>query len=163
MPPRSTVNEADLEEAFLKGSGPGGQKINKTSSAVQLKHLPTGIVIKSQETRSRTQNRKIARRVLAEKLEVMEKGSESRVAVKGEVKRKKKASQSKKTKRKYKALEEAGAMAATEGVVEGGQNETNQDNGREEEDSDATAKFGHSGRFEEKRDGRERPPDPPRI
>ncbi|KAI9826245.1 MAG: hypothetical protein M1819_007413 [Sarea resinae] len=105
MPPRPKVDEAEIEEAFLKGSGPGGQKINKTSSAVQLKHLPTGIVIKSQETRSRTQNRKMARLLLAEKLEEMEKGPESRRAVKAEVAKKRKASKTKKAKRKYKKLD----------------------------------------------------------
>ncbi|KAH0408375.1 hypothetical protein KCU90_g21991, partial [Aureobasidium melanogenum] len=67
LPPRPTILESDITEAFLKGTGPGGQKINKTSSAVQLKHLPTGLVIKCQETRSRSQNRKIARRILAER------------------------------------------------------------------------------------------------
>ncbi|KAL9098886.1 MAG: hypothetical protein Q9187_009581, partial [Circinaria calcarea] len=92
---------------------------NKTSSAVQLKHLPSGIVIKSQATRSRTQNRKIARRLLAEKLEVLEKGPESRVAVKGEIRRKKKASKSKKAKRKYRGMAgEAGEAKDGDGVVE---------------------------------------------
>lgn len=79
---------------------------NKTSSAVQLKHLPTGMVVKSQATRSRTQNRKHARLLLAEKLEDIEKGSESRRAVKGEAKRMKKESKSKKARRKYRKLEE---------------------------------------------------------
>lgn len=101
LPPRPSVKDDDLEESFLKGSGPGGQKINKTSSAVQLKHLPTGVVVKSQATRSRSQNRKIARRILAEKLEDADKGSESRNALKGEIKRKKKASKMKKARRKY--------------------------------------------------------------
>ena len=96
------MKEDDIEEAFLKGSGPGGQKINKTSSAVQLKHVPTGMVIKSQATRSRSQNRKIARRLLAEKLEEAEKGPESRTALKADMKRKKKASKMKKARRKYK-------------------------------------------------------------
>lgn len=102
LPPRPVVKDEDLEESFLKGSGPGGQKINKTSSAVQLKHLPTGVVVKSQATRSRSQNRKIARRILAEKLEDAEKGSQSRNALKGEIKKKKKASKMKKARRKYK-------------------------------------------------------------
>ncbi|KAL8796000.1 MAG: hypothetical protein Q9195_001576 [Heterodermia aff. obscurata] len=101
LPPRPTIEETDLEESFLKGSGPGGQKINKTSSAVQLKHLPTGIVVKSQATRSRTQNRSIARKLLAEKLEYMEKGPESRVALKIDIKAKQKANKRKKAKRKY--------------------------------------------------------------
>ena len=79
-----------------------GSHQNKTSSAVQLKHVPTGTVIKSQATRSRSQNRKIARRLLAEKIEAEEKGPESRAALKADIKRKKKASKSKKARRKYK-------------------------------------------------------------
>ncbi|KAF4624702.1 hypothetical protein G7Y89_g13466 [Cudoniella acicularis] len=101
--------EDEFTEAFLKGSGPGGQKINKTSSAVQLRHLPTGIVLKVQAHRSRSQNRKLARQMLAERIEVLEKGKESRVAVVGEKKRKKKSSATKKSKRKYRLLDEAKA------------------------------------------------------
>ncbi|KAL9137388.1 MAG: hypothetical protein Q9175_001403 [Cornicularia normoerica] len=106
MPPRLVLKEEDIEEAFLKGSGPGGQKINKTASAVQLKHVPTGMTIKSQATRSRSQNRKIARRLLAEKIEAAEKGPESRTALKADIERKKKASKSKKARRKYKTLQD---------------------------------------------------------
>ncbi|KAL9128219.1 MAG: hypothetical protein Q9217_003065 [Psora testacea] len=112
FPPRMVVKDGDLEEAFLKGSGPGGQKINKTSSAVQLKHIPTGMVVKSQATRSRSQNRTIARRLLAEKLEEVEKGPESRTALKAEIKRKKKASKMKKARRKYRDAK--GVEAAAE-------------------------------------------------
>ncbi|KAL8924271.1 MAG: hypothetical protein Q9172_002744 [Xanthocarpia lactea] len=107
FPPRIVISEDDIEESFLKGSGPGGQKINKTSSAVQLKHIPTGMVVKSQATRSRSQNRSIARRLLADKLEDAEKGSESRTALKSETKRKKKASKAKKARRKYRTLNES--------------------------------------------------------
>ncbi|KAJ2970164.1 hypothetical protein NUW58_g9779 [Xylaria curta] len=54
LPPRpKPPPEEEIEESFLKGSGPGGQKINKTNSAVQLKHTPTGLVVKCQATRSR--------------------------------------------------------------------------------------------------------------
>ncbi|KAH0566400.1 hypothetical protein GP486_000183 [Trichoglossum hirsutum] len=113
MPPRPTISEENIEESFLKGSGPGGQKINKTSSAVQLKHIPTGLIIKSQATRSRTQNRKIARRLMAEKLEETEKGPESRRAVKAEVAKKRKASKTKKARRKYRNLGERKAAADT--------------------------------------------------
>jgi peptide chain release factor len=74
---------------------------------VQLKHIPTGLVLKVQATRSRTQNRKIARQMLAERVEEIEKGKDSRVAVIREVKRKRKSSAIKKSKRKYRALEEA--------------------------------------------------------
>lgn len=107
LPPRRKITEDEIEEYFLKGSGPGGQKINKTSSAVQLKHLPTGIVVKSQETRSRQQNRKLARQILSEKLDEMEKGSESRTAIKTERARAKKASANKKSNRKYRKLAES--------------------------------------------------------
>ncbi|KAL2760788.1 hypothetical protein ACRALDRAFT_1066763 [Sodiomyces alcalophilus JCM 7366] len=97
----------EIEESYLKGSGPGGQKINKTSSAVQLKHIPTGIVVKSQATRSRSQNRKIARQILADKLDVLLNGEQSRSAIVGEDKRKKAASAAKKSRRKYRKLEAA--------------------------------------------------------
>jgi len=108
MPDRpGPVNEDEFTEAFLKGSGPGGQKINKTSSAVQLKHIPTGIVLKVQATRSRTQNRKIARQMLADRVEELEKGKGSRIAVVAETKKKRKSSAVKKSKRKYRLLEEA--------------------------------------------------------
>jgi len=107
LPPRPTILESDITEAFLKGTGPGGQKINKTSSAVQLKHLPTGLVIKCQETRSRSQNRKIARRILAERIEVLVMGDDSRAALKAEREKKKKASKNKKARRKYRNLENA--------------------------------------------------------
>nr|POE53293.1 putative peptide chain release factor-like protein, mitochondrial [Quercus suber] len=106
LPPRPVVPDSDLIETFLKGSGPGGQKINKTSSAVQLKHIPTGLVVKSQETRSRQQNRKLARNILAEKLDELEHGEGSRMAIKAERVRVKKASSRKKSLRKYRALAE---------------------------------------------------------
>ncbi|TLS27693.1 hypothetical protein PpBr36_04458 [Pyricularia pennisetigena] len=97
--------ETEIEEAFLKGSGPGGQKINKTNSAVQLKHIPTGIVIKCQETRSRDQNRKIARQILATRLDDLHNGDQSRSAIVGAHKLKKRASAAKKSARKYRKLE----------------------------------------------------------
>ncbi|OLN84993.1 putative peptide chain release factor-like protein, mitochondrial [Colletotrichum chlorophyti] len=113
MPPRpKPPPDSEIEESYLKGSGPGGQKINKTSSAVQLKHIPTGIVVKSQATRSRTQNRKIARELLAQKIDDLHNGDQSRSAIVGEVKRKKAASAAKKSKRKYRKLEEEKADKA---------------------------------------------------
>ncbi|KXJ92969.1 peptide chain release factor class I/class II, partial [Microdochium bolleyi] len=101
----------EFEENFLKGSGPGGQKINKTSSAVQLLHKPTGIVVKSQATRSRSQNRTIARQLLADKLDALANGDQSRAAIVGSHKAKKKASSAKKSRRKYRKLAEEGQEA----------------------------------------------------
>ncbi len=57
---------ADLTEKFIRGSGAGGQKINKTASCVYLKHTPSGIEVKCQAERSRELNRFIARKELCE-------------------------------------------------------------------------------------------------
>ncbi|MFZ4395210.1 MAG: peptide chain release factor-like protein [Kiritimatiellia bacterium] len=62
------VREEDLEERFVLGSGSGGQKVNKTSSAVSLRHTPSGLAVKVQASRSREVNRWMARRTLAERL-----------------------------------------------------------------------------------------------
>ncbi|KAK5137019.1 hypothetical protein LTR08_001028 [Meristemomyces frigidus] len=137
LPPRLKIDEAELDEAFLKGSGPGGQKINKTSSAVQLKHGPSGIVVKCQETRSRQQNRKLARQILAEKLDHIEKGDESRTSIKIERVRAKKASASKKKGRKYRKLEEEKAEGREADVGRheeaGGRDENNGSKGLREQ------------------------------
>ncbi|KAM0714041.1 hypothetical protein Q7P37_011005 [Cladosporium fusiforme] len=114
LPPRRKITDDEISESFLRGTGPGGQKINKTSCAVQLKHLATGIVVKSQHTRSREQNRKFARLILGEKLDELEKGEQSRTAIKNERAKTKKASANKKTKRKYKKLAEE--KAASDGA-----------------------------------------------
>jgi len=66
------VHEEDLIEKFVLGSGRGGQKINKTSSCVYLKHLPTGIEVKCQAGRSRALNRYYARKELCQRLEEKE-------------------------------------------------------------------------------------------
>lgn len=71
------IGENDLLEEFIRGSGAGGQKINKTSSCVQLTCLKNGWVIRCQESRSRELNRFIARRKLLERLEDEKLGKES--------------------------------------------------------------------------------------
>jgi len=63
------IHEADLVEKFILGSGKGGQKLQKTASTVYLKHLPSGLEIKCQESRSREDNRYLARERLCEKLQ----------------------------------------------------------------------------------------------
>lgn len=69
------IVEADLLEKFVRGSGAGGQKINKTSNCVFLKHLPTGVCIKCQMDRSREMNRFLARRELCDQLESIAQGT----------------------------------------------------------------------------------------
>lgn len=68
----------DIEEQFVRGSGAGGQKINKTNSCVWLKHEPTGTEVKCQEHREREANRKTAYRLLIEKIEEQKLGVESK-------------------------------------------------------------------------------------
>lgn len=62
----ASVFEEDLEESFILGGGPGGQKTNKTSNVVRLEHGPSGLAVRCGETRSRETNRWLARRMLAE-------------------------------------------------------------------------------------------------
>jgi protein subunit release factor B len=66
---RLEIRESDLIEKFVLGSGRGGQKMNKTSSCVYLKHIPTGIEVKCQQERSRELNSFFARRELCERIE----------------------------------------------------------------------------------------------
>src|SRR5262249_21302450 len=71
------IREEDIEEQFVRASGAGGQKVNKTSACVELHHRPTGIRVKCQQERSQALNRFLARRLLAEKIEARIKGAAS--------------------------------------------------------------------------------------
>lgn len=73
------INPEDIEENFTRGSGHGGQKINKTSSAVHLKHVPTGLEVKVQKYREQSKNRLSAWKLLILKIEEREKGEESKM------------------------------------------------------------------------------------
>ena len=68
------VVESDFEESFIRSSGPGGQKVNKSSSCVYLIHIPTGLSVKCQRERSQSLNRFLARRLLLDKIEKQQKG-----------------------------------------------------------------------------------------
>ncbi len=68
------IREEDLRETFIRASGPGGQKVNKTSSCVQLVHLPTGLSVKCQRERSQSLNRFLARRLLLDRIERLRTG-----------------------------------------------------------------------------------------
>jgi peptide chain release factor len=71
---RLGVSESDFRETFIRSSGPGGQKVNKTSSCVQLLHVPTGLAVKCQQERSQALNRFLARRLLLDRIERIQTG-----------------------------------------------------------------------------------------
>ena len=71
---RLGVLESDLRETFIRSSGPGGQKVNKTSSCVFLVHVPTGLSVKCQQERSQALNRFRARRILLDRIEKIQTG-----------------------------------------------------------------------------------------
>ena len=66
---RIGIREADLKETFARSSGPGGQNVNKVATAVTLRHLPSGISVTVQDSRSQGQNRKLARERLLTAIE----------------------------------------------------------------------------------------------
>ncbi len=71
------IREADLDEMFVRGSGAGGQKVNKTSSCVVLRHRPSGIEVRCQRERSQVMNRFLARRELCERIDERRRGAAS--------------------------------------------------------------------------------------
>ena len=97
------VFEDDLAESFIMGGGPGGQKTNKTSSVVRLSHEPSGIAVKVGESRSREDNRWLARRMLAETILDNEHKRKSAARQKAEKIRRQKRRRSRRQKQKMLA------------------------------------------------------------
>jgi protein subunit release factor B len=97
------IREEDIAESFIRSSGKGGQHVNKTSTCVYLKHLPTGIEVKCQQERSQSLNRYRARVLLAKKIEQLIKGSESEEVQRIEKLRRQKRKRSKRAKEKMLA------------------------------------------------------------
>jgi protein subunit release factor A len=73
------IDEKDLVVTFYKSSGPGGQKKNKTESAVRIKHLPTGIIVTATESRSQHENREKALERLRERLAARSRRAKRRI------------------------------------------------------------------------------------
>ena len=94
------IREEDLEETFVRSSGAGGQKVNKTSSCVYLKHSPTGITIKCMKDRSQSINRFLARRELLEKIAKIS-GHPNPEDIQREQIRKQKLKRKKRSQKKY--------------------------------------------------------------
>lgn len=76
------VKESDLDEKFIRSRGPGGQNVNKVSTCVQIKHIPTGITVKIQKDRSQGINRFLARRSLMDKIQEELTGKPSKNSLK---------------------------------------------------------------------------------
>lgn len=83
------IFEKDIKEKFVRSSGKGGQKVNKTSSCVYLKHIPTGIEVKCMEDRSQSINRFLARRELVERIDALSGNLTRRVLEREKIKKQK--------------------------------------------------------------------------
>lgn len=101
---RLNILEKDIEEKFVRSSGRGGQNVNKRSTCVYLKHIPTQIEVKCQRERSQALNRFLALRLLVDKIEEMVLGKQSEMQKEIEKIRRQKRKRSKRAK--MKMLEE---------------------------------------------------------
>ena len=94
------IRESDLQEWFIRGGGPGGQKTNKTSSTVCLRHKPTGLEVRCAQERSQSLNRFLARRDLCDKIAAKLHGEKSKKAQEREKIRRQKRRRSRRQKAK---------------------------------------------------------------
>ena len=111
---RLGVSESDLHETFIKSSGPGGQKVNKTSSCVFLVHVPTGLFVKCQQERSQAQNRFLARRILLDRIEELKTGAVA--AEKARIAKERRRKQRRSKRAKEKMLEQKHMQAEKKGL-----------------------------------------------
>jgi protein subunit release factor B len=85
------IQEKDIEEKFIRSQGRGGQKVNKSSTCVYLRHTPTGIEVKCQKDRSQAMNRFFARRILSDKIdELLHRGHSAKAKEVDKVRKQKK-------------------------------------------------------------------------
>src|SRR5262245_64486329 len=84
------ICESDLEETFARSRGPGGQHVNKVSTAVTLRHWPSGISVTVQDSRSQAQNRRLARERLLDAMQTaLEKRRAAQIAEQEKARRRK--------------------------------------------------------------------------
>jgi protein subunit release factor B len=101
------IREEELEEKFVRSSGKGGQHVNKTSTCVWLRHIPTGIEVKFMAQRSQSLNRFLARRELVEKIALL-KGLTTPRSLEQEKARRQKARRQRRSAGKYKEINKDG-------------------------------------------------------
>lgn len=94
------IDPGEVRESFVRSGGHGGQNVNKVATCVQLKHLPTGIEVKCQQSRTQALNRYYARKILADKIETIKLGAASAERQRIEKLRRQKRKRSKRAKEK---------------------------------------------------------------
>ncbi|MFO7990444.1 MAG: peptide chain release factor family protein [Thermodesulfobacteriota bacterium] len=114
------IRRTDLEEKFIKASGRGGQKVNKSASAVFIRHTDTGLSVKVGKHRSLHLNRFLALRALAEKIEALRAGRNPAQTQKAEKIRRQKQRRKRKTRRKLTGSENTGPKDAGAGNTPSG-------------------------------------------
>ena len=97
------VKESDIDEKFVRSGGPGGQNVNKVSTCVQIRHIPTGITVKTQKDRSQGVNRFLARRSLMNKIEEQLTGKQAKEQLKMQKIQKQKKRRKRRTKVKLES------------------------------------------------------------
>ncbi|GAB4390891.1 MAG: hypothetical protein Kow0025_26010 [Thermodesulfovibrionales bacterium] len=101
------MREEDLEESFVRSRGKGGQHVNKVSTAVKLRHVPTGLEVRSEAERSQALNRYRARVILADKMDSLLRGRESEERKRIEKLRRQKRRRSRRAREKVLAQKRA--------------------------------------------------------
>jgi protein subunit release factor B len=97
------LRQEDLQETFTRSGGPGGQNVNKVSTAVTLRHLPTGVTVTVQDARSQAQNRSLARERLRD--EIVRREQERRAALRSEREKKRRRNSPRPRRVKERILE----------------------------------------------------------